>query len=97
MATRSTAYASAYQRHRKSLLTRNRHTNGGLCHYCWAREATVADHQPPLSEFFDYRDWEGELVPSCKPCSDSQGGRIGSARRRRRRTVNRQSRDWLSA
>jgi hypothetical protein len=42
------------------------------------------DHQPPLALFHCKQEWlaaGGHYVPSCKPCSDQQGGKIGGPRR----------------
>jgi len=58
--------------------------DGPLCAHGCGRLATVADHQPPLALFHCKAEWlaaGGHYVPSCKPCSDSQGGRIGGPRR----------------
>ena len=54
-----------------------------LCVHCGVHPATVADHNPPLV-IWDTQNpgvpWEGEYLPSCRPCSNRQGGELGSRR-----------------
>lgn len=88
-------YGHHHRTARAALLARNEREHAGLCNHCWAADATVADHQPPLSAYLDPRDWEGTLVASCKACSDRQGRILsGRAARRRRRPEWTRSRDW---
>lgn len=88
-------YGYGYRKARAACLARNKHENGGLCVYCNAREATVADHQPPLYLFADPRQWNGSLYASCAKCSQRQGGRILNSGAYRRRSPERASRVWL--
>ena len=46
---------------------------------CWrgcGREATSADHVPPLAAWYAQRTdpWQGDLRPSCRPCQYVDGG-----------------------
>lgn len=69
-------YRYAHERARAVLLA-----DEPPCVHCGERVAAVADHQPPLSQ---HRHIEGSRcctrVPSCRPCSDRQGGRLGRRR-----------------
>src|SRR5262245_18946268 len=62
------AYEWAYQVERRKLLA-----DHPLCVHCQEREATRADHQPPLS-MHEHIPGTGccILVPSCQPCEIRQ-------------------------
>ena len=62
-----------HSRHRAALLA-----DDPLCAWCGVNRADVLDHCPPLTLFCSYSAWlsaGGIEIPSCKPCSDSQGGK----------------------
>lgn len=62
------------------------------CWICGERPGTTVDHQPPLSAFPHHTLWQGVYKPACKPCQDSQGGKIGV--RALGRTPRPRSRQW---
>jgi len=66
------AYQYRHQRARAALLA-----DDPCCAHCGRRIATVADHEPALTLHRHVPD-SGccYLVPSCRPCSDRQGGRL---------------------
>jgi hypothetical protein len=80
-------YGPTYQRVKQEIIA-----SGVLCAHCHARQACVPDHDPPLSAFPDPALWRGRFIPSCLPCSYSQGGRLGAAVRHRRAPMP--SRAW---
>lgn len=74
------AYDSAYERERKGMLARD-----PVCWRC-GREATTADHVPPLA-LHAHVAGSGccVLEPACARCNYRDGGRIGGKRRAARR------------
>lgn len=80
-----------FRKLRAVVLRRNKAENGGLCVWCGQRPASVGDHVPPLGFFADPEQWSGEVVASCRPCSDAQGGKVkamrDAARKRARRNA----------
>lgn len=75
MARKGSPYGPAHQRARRQLLARPR-----LCVHCWAEQATVADHDPPLS-LHAHREGSGccRYQPSCATCSAKQGKALQGA------------------
>ena len=71
-------YSGTHVRAREQLLA-----SDPLCIHCGDEVATVADHQPPLSQHV-HQEGTGccERVPSCRPCSDKQGGELGGGAKR---------------
>ena len=45
------------------------------------RQADTTDHVPPIADFAAPELWVGELVPMCRTCNLSAGGRLGGERR----------------
>ena len=50
------------------------------CSYCRSQMADTVDHVPPLVSFPDGH-WVGILVPACRRCNSSLGGKVGADRR----------------
>ena len=88
-------YGQSHRNQRKALLARNRYMNGGLCVHCGLRQASVADHQPPLAYFADPKQWVGHYVASCSTCSARQGAVLLNSRATRRRLPDRNTRQWF--
>jgi len=46
------------------------------CHFGCGRPGTTVDHEPPLRDFPNPNDWQGQWLPACRRCQCAQGGRL---------------------
>lgn len=71
-----TGYDRRHRKDREALLA-----DKPACVWCRNEVATECDHVPALA-MFPPGEWQGQLVPSCKSCNASRGGRVAAQRRK---------------